>query len=262
MKGVDISVHNGNVDFDALKRAGIGFVIIRCGYGNDDPSQDDQMFFANVAKCEKHKMPYGIYMYSYAKNTNMASSEARHTLRLLKSCNPTYGVWYDVEDPSQSNCDLIPICETYCQMIESAGYYVGIYSMLSWLTTKLSSPRLDRYDKWVAQWSGQCEYTKPYSIWQYTDNLVIGNKQFDGNILVRDFAKKEEPEMTQADFDKFMANYLARRANAAPSKWAEDALEYVETDCLMIGDSSGMHPRAFLTREELAQVLYNMNNRK
>ena len=56
--GVDISSANGKVDFAALKAAGVEFVLIRCGYGNDDASQDDGQFFENVRKarpCLKNK---------------------------------------------------------------------------------------------------------------------------------------------------------------------------------------------------------------
>ena len=95
--GVDISQFNGDVDIGALKGK-VDFVIIRCGYGSDYASQDDVQYQANVRKCEAAAMPYGVYLYSYARNTDMARSEARHTLRLLQGRRPLYGVWYDVED--------------------------------------------------------------------------------------------------------------------------------------------------------------------
>lgn len=65
--GVDISVHNSSVDFSALKEAGIEFVIIRCGYGSDYTEQDDTRFAENVAKADAAGMPWGTYIYSYAK---------------------------------------------------------------------------------------------------------------------------------------------------------------------------------------------------
>ncbi|MEY8312890.1 phage holin family protein [Oscillospiraceae bacterium 42-9] len=124
-KGVDISVHNGNVDFNALKAAGIQFVIIRCGYGSDFTYQDDERFAENVRKAEAADMPWGTYLYSYALNRDMAKSEAQHVLRLLDGKKPAYGVWYDVEDEQQAGADLVSICETFCTAIEKAGLYVG-----------------------------------------------------------------------------------------------------------------------------------------
>lgn len=192
-KGVDISVHNGNVDFEALKNAGIQFVIIRCGYGSDLESQDDKMFAENVKKADAAGMPWGVYLYSYAKDVNMAQKEAEHTCRLLKGKKPLYGVWYDVEDPSIQNADLVSICDEYCRAIEKAGFYCGIYSMTVWMNGPLSSPRLDRYDRWVAEWRDHLSYKKPYGIWQFTNKLEIGGKFFDG-----DYAYKDYPQIISA----------------------------------------------------------------
>ena len=44
----------------------------------------------------------------------------------------------------------------------------GVYASYSWLVTKLSSSRLDKYNKWVAQWNSTCDYNKKYIMWQYT----------------------------------------------------------------------------------------------
>ena len=192
IKGVDVSEMNGSVDFQALKAAGIQFVLIRCGYGSDYPFQDDACFAENVRKADTAGMPWGAYLYSYAKNADMAKSEAAHTLRVLNGRKPAYGVWYDVEDSQQAGCDLAVICDTYCRAMEAAGLYVGIYSFLSWLRGKLGSPVLDKYDKWVADWDTSCGYGKPYGIWQFTDNLVIGGKAFDGN-----YAYKDYPSLTK-----------------------------------------------------------------
>ena len=197
VKGVDISEHNGEVDFAALKRAGVAFVLLRCGYGGDYPGQDDECWENNLKKAEETGMPWGAYLYSYAKNKEMAQSEARHTLRLLAGRKPPYGVWYDVEDPQQVGADLVSICETYGTAIEAQGLYCGIYSSLNWLEHKLNSPRLDRFDKWVAQWNSLCEYQKPYGIWQFTNGWQIAGKRFDGNWAYKDYpaltgAKEEE----------------------------------------------------------------------
>ena len=73
-KGVDISEHNGSVDFQALKNAGVQFAILRLGYGSDYVSQDDSRFSENVRKAETAGMPWGAYLYSYAKTAAMAKS--------------------------------------------------------------------------------------------------------------------------------------------------------------------------------------------
>lgn len=193
--GVDISYANGDVDFAALKAAGVEFVILRCGYGNDLTHQDDAQFAANIRKCQQYNMPYGLYLYSYATSMDMAESEAKHMLRLAAGTKPVYGVWYDLEDPCLPGAPLIvDIAEHFCRCIEEAGYYTGIYANLAWLKSgaRLHSSRLDKYDKWVAQWNVTDDYTGAHQIWQYTDKLVIGGKRFDGNYAYSDFVARNK----------------------------------------------------------------------
>lgn len=208
-KGIDVSKNNGTVDWNAVKKAGFGdFAIIRCGYGSDFTNQDDKQFLLNIRKCEELGIPYGIYLYSYALNTNEARSEANHVLRLLKNVgnNFKYGVWFDMEDADNykkekgmpSNSTLVDICYTFCEIVESKGYYTGIYASLSWLNNQLNNSKLDRFDKWVAQWNNKgCTYQKAYSIWQYTSNAIIGGKRFDANMLIKDFAIGVKSENTK-----------------------------------------------------------------
>lgn len=201
-KGIDVSSNNGTVDWNAVKSAGYGdFAIIRCGYGSDYTSQDDKQFTRNIQQCEALGIPYGIYLYSYAINTSEAQNEANHALRLLKQVgnNFKYGVWFDMEDADNykrkkgmpSNSTLVDICYTFCSKLEEKGYYTGIYASLSWLNNQLNNSKLDKFDKWVAQWSSKCTYKKSYSIWQYTSSLIIGGKRFDSNQLINDFSSSQ-----------------------------------------------------------------------
>lgn len=194
-KGIDVSEHNGNVDWNAVRNAGYDFAIIRCGYGSRSV---DKQYDNNIKKCEELGIPYGIYLYSYALNTNGAISEANFVLELLKRVGKNFklGVWYDMEDADHykqkygfpSGSAIVDMCYNFCEKVENSGYYVGIYASLSWLNSYLNDSKLNRFDKWVAQWNSQCTYRGIYSIWQNTSNAVIGGKRFDGNYLVRDFS--------------------------------------------------------------------------
>ena len=96
--GIDVSKHNGKVDWPTAKAAGLNFAMIRCGYGSDMASQDDQQWERNVKECDRLGIPWGAYLYSYALNANDAKSELQHALRLLKGKKPTYPVFIDMED--------------------------------------------------------------------------------------------------------------------------------------------------------------------
>ena len=187
--GVDLSYANGDVDFAALKAAGVEFVILRAGFGNDLTHQDDAQYQTNLKKCRETGMPYGVYLYSYAASMKMAESEVKHLLRLLEGTDPTCGVWYDLEDDSlPTGSDLIDMADYFCRTIGAAGYYAGLYANLYWFEHRLNDSRLDAYGKWVAQWNDTCTYTKPFDIWQFTDAYAIGGKHFDGNYAYRDFS--------------------------------------------------------------------------
>lgn len=247
-KGIDISEFNGDVDLAGLKGQ-IEFVIIRCGYGGDYTNQDDPQFENNVRKCEAAGIPWGTYLYSYAKDTSMAQSEAAHTLRLLKGKHPQYGVWYDVEDSTLPTGEaLIDNVVTYCQAIQQAGYYCGLYSFLFWMQTRLNSPRLDPYDKWVAQWSSQLDYQKPAGMWQFTNQLVLNGKTFDGNWAYKDYPAltggKEETDMTEAEVVKlaraeaqkvYNENEEKYRTIASLPAWAKTAVEQVYKELGLAG---------------------------
>lgn len=186
--GIDVSHHNGKIDWEEVKKSGIGFAIIRVGYGQDIQSQDDKMFKYNISECERLGIPYGVYLYSYALNVEHAKSEADHVLRLINGHNPEYGIWYDLEDDDYkiqngmpSNETFVDIAETFCEIIKSKGYNnVGIYGNIYWLNYIINSSRLDKYNKWVAQWSDKCTYEKNYIMWQYTDSGKVGG--IEGNV--------------------------------------------------------------------------------
>ena len=101
-KGVDISTWNGNINLQKVKDAGYKWVMIRCGYGSDIKSQDDNQFANNVEKAEKLGMPWGVYLFSYACSTSEAKSELAHIDRLLKEQKekgylPTLPIAIDIE---------------------------------------------------------------------------------------------------------------------------------------------------------------------
>ncbi len=184
--GIDISEFNGDVNIAAMKGK-IDFVIIRCGYGGDYSYQDDIRYRENVGKCRAAGIPFGVYLYSYARNTDMAKSEARHTIRLLRGLTPLYGVWYDVEDRTlPGNEQLTKNCLAFYNELKNAGYYCGLYASLSWMRDRLNSPRLSHIDRWVAQWTGELQYPGA-GIWQYTDRGLVNGRYYDMNRAFKDY---------------------------------------------------------------------------
>ena len=147
-KGIDVSEHNGIIDWAQVKASGIDFAIIRCGYGMDQTDQDDKQWLRNVTECERLGIPYGVYIYSYATNTDRAKSEAEHVLRLIQGRNLSYPVYFDMEDESTEKADHAAIAQMFCNTIKNAGYAVGVYANTSWWNTYLT--------RWAAPISAIC----------------------------------------------------------------------------------------------------------
>ena len=174
-KGIDVSEHNGVIDWNQVKASGIDYAIIRCGYGDNYSSQDDKRWKYNVSECVRLNIPFGVYIYSYAMSVADARSEAEHVLRLIRGYNLSYPVFLDMENEGGSyNQGGLPaktlgdIAETFCNTVSAAGYEVGIYANLNWFTRKLTDSRFSNWKKWVAQYNSVCDYTGDYIMWQCT----------------------------------------------------------------------------------------------
>lgn len=156
-KGINVSEHNGEIDWASAKADGIDFAIIRCGYGSDYTDQDDDSWEYNISECERLDIPYGVYLYSYANNIEMARNEAAHTLRLLEGHTPKYPVYLDLEENSLASTEnrelLASMAEAYCTTISNAGYEAGVYANLNWWTNYLTDPIFDTWKRWVAQYT-------------------------------------------------------------------------------------------------------------
>ncbi len=180
MKGVDVSQWNGKINWAKVAETDVDYAIIRVGYGNNSTSQDDTQFKNNVKGCIENKIPFGVYIYSYATTKSMALSEAKHTLRLIKGYNLSFPVYFDLEDNCQTSLGaskLGTIAKTFCDEITKNGYQVGIYANLYWWNKYLTSSVFDNtsWYKWIAQYNCECEYDEPYTMWQCcSDGKVSG----------------------------------------------------------------------------------------
>ena len=199
-RGIDVSNHQGTVDWNKVKAAGIDFAILKVGpvYGKPDDS-----FEKNAAECERLGIPYGVYYYSYARSVEDANKEADRTLAWLGGHHPSLPVYYDLEDsyilqdPDFSKDKLTQIAQAFCNRMEAVGFKSGIYANLNWLNNYLNSPSLSGYDHWVAQYNWRCDYAGSYSFWQYSSSGNVPgvngrcdmNYCFNGSLLNVDDSK-------------------------------------------------------------------------
>jgi GH25 family lysozyme M1 (1,4-beta-N-acetylmuramidase) len=182
-KGIDVSVWQGNIDFNKVKAAGIDFVIIRAGYGNGNK---DKWFDENYRKAKAVGLHIGAYWYSYATSADGAKQEAQSCAKILSGKQLDYPVYFDIEEKSQlargkNFCSSL--ITAFCTELERLGYYAGFYTSLSSLNSVVSDAVKKRFTVWVAQWSNKCSYSGSYGVWQYSSkgkvNGISGNVDMD-----------------------------------------------------------------------------------
>lgn len=182
LKGVDVSRYQGDIDFAKLKKS-VDFVIMQAGYGKY-ASQTDQCFERNYAGCKKHGIPCGAYWYSYAKTAEEAKLEAKACMEVIKGKQFEYPIYLDVEGESLTDRNSVSkMCSAFCDALENAGYFAGIYMSRSPAQTYLDSATAKRYALWLAEYGSKLNYSGTYGMWQYSStgkvNGISGNADCD-----------------------------------------------------------------------------------
>lgn len=176
--GIDVSHHQGVIDWDAVKGSGVKFAIVRVSYST---RRDDTQFERNISECERLGIPHGVYIYSLATSIDEAISEAEKVIGALNGRKLEMPVFYDLESERTRNCssDVIQaIATSFCKKIEESGYKTGIYANKNWFTNILKGEYFDKCLKWVAQYNDKLTYSaENIMMWQYSsDGAVNGIK--------------------------------------------------------------------------------------
>lgn len=189
---IDVSKHNGNIDFAKVKAAGVYGVIIRSGYGRET-SQKDPMFEANYTAAKVAGLHIGSYWYSYADSVADAAKEAAACLECIQGKQFDFPIYYDLEESSTAvlgKDTCTQIAQTFCNAIEDAGYWAGIYANTNWFTNYLNFDSLSpRYTIWLADYRSNYDKTLKRDMHQYSSSGTINgiSGRVDMNRCYRDF---------------------------------------------------------------------------
>lgn len=204
-KGIDVSNHQGVIDWNKVKN-GIDFAIIRLGYGDNIERQDDNQFINNVNGCINNGIPFGVYIYSYAKNldgSESIQSEIEHCKRMLgKTSKKPFCVYIDMEDDSTKHLQKLMLTNfalEFCKQITSLGYKAGVYANENWFKNYLNCSTIASYGYsiWCAKYSeSNPNITSNYDIWQYSSNGKINgiSGNVDMNYLYNDSLISQQQE--------------------------------------------------------------------
>lgn len=226
--GIDVSKHNGKLDWQSLKEQGVAFALIRCGVGDNIPCQHDERFNENVQGCIDNDIPWGVYLYSYATNMDEVMNEVDHLITMLSGLpTPPMGIWIDEEDSDDYRVkhglkfvNLQDFVEIFCNQITFTfpNATVGLYASHSWLDSYFDVNALKDlgYLIWEAHWSVGELCKEEASILQTTSDGAFEDHdcRFDINVLTDNtfnhvFENTDvKDEVNELDFNTLVNNVL------------------------------------------------------
>ena len=191
--GIDVSEHNGSINWAAVKKAGVSFAFIRTGYG---VSHVDNYFEKNIQGALAQGIPVGVYHFSYALNVAGAKNEAAFVLKLLEPYKDkiTLPVFYDFEYDTVDYAKKKGVTlgkeafnahtVAFCEVVKAAGYKPGTYYNLDYLRRYVDINRVGKYVQWYAQYASNAS-ASGWAIWQYSSSYTIPgcSGRFDVNVL-------------------------------------------------------------------------------
>lgn len=189
-RGIDISEHQGVIDWDKVKASGmVDFVILRAGYGKET-SQVDRQFERNYSECKRLGIPCGAYWYTYAVTADEAKQEASVCLKTIANKQFEYPVAFDIEEKS-SLVNASELCEIFCSELERNGYYTAVYSFKNAFENNIGSEVTSKYDTFLSHVGvEQTDYSG--GLWQYSWTGKIDGITGDVDL---DYAYKDYPKI-------------------------------------------------------------------
>ncbi|MBR3328744.1 MAG: glycoside hydrolase [Atopobiaceae bacterium] len=173
--GVDVSDHQGDIDWDAVAADGIDFAIIRVGYrGNTEGGlYADECYLANLEQARAAGIECGVYFYSQAISVEEAEEEAAFVLDLLDGRHLEYPVTFDHEASQGGRIASIDtetasrVAQAFCTAIRAGGYASMVYGN-AYDLARIDFESMADCSLWFAEYDDGPSYDRKSDIWQYT----------------------------------------------------------------------------------------------
>lgn len=189
-KGIDVSKHQGEIDWAKVAADGVDFAFIRVGnrgYGTGAIVEDAQ-FEANIKGAISNGIQVGVYFFSQAINEEEAREEAAFVLEKIAPYRVQCPVVIDVEKVSDSEARMNQISTeqrtantlVFLETVEAAGYEVMLYHNMEMGTLMLDMEQFEDYSKWFAYYNKEIYYPYLFDVWQYSDKGQING--INGNV--------------------------------------------------------------------------------
>ena len=206
---IDISQHNGYINFERVKHHGVKACIIRVGWiGNKDNHTLDTRFEEYYRLAKEYNIKVGFYVYSYCKTLENLRKGTMWLLDKLENKKADLPIFLDLEDATIAGLGrdkLTEQAENFCRIIENSGYKAGVYASKYWWENKLYPSKLLNWKIWLAEWGSRYNHTFKYKVdlWQWTsDGFVDGiNGRVDLNKCLCNCLEENENNENQTNGD-------------------------------------------------------------
>jgi GH25 family lysozyme M1 (1,4-beta-N-acetylmuramidase) len=177
MLGIDVSVYQGQIDWQKVAAAGVEFVFVRLGYRGYETGllHTDKRAVENLQGAKEAGLLVGAYFYSQAVNVMEAQEEARYALDVLGDFQLDLPLVYDWEYVSETaraaNVSKITLTEctiAFCEAVKNAGCEPMIYFNSNQAKRQLDMEKLERYSWWLAMYNLENEMICKVDAWQYS----------------------------------------------------------------------------------------------
>lgn len=176
--GVDVSVHQGTVDWAKLKAQGVKFAIVRLGFRGYKTGQLvlDKNFKKNVEGAQNAGLKVGVYFFSQAVSEAEAKEEAAYVLKNIKGLNIDYPVVFDQEAYTEAKTRTDNLtgkqatanCIAFCEAVKAGGYLPMVYMNSDWAAQMYDMQTLKSYLVWYADYRENPTLDNGFAMWQYT----------------------------------------------------------------------------------------------
>ena len=176
--GIDVSSHQGQIDWHMVKESGVEFAFIRLGYRSYGTGLlfRDEYAEENLRQAKAAGLKIGAYFFSQALSAEEARQEAQLALEILGDTQLDLPLVYDWEYVSEdvrtgymAPQALVDCVHAFCAMAEGAGYAPMIYFNQELSKTLLDLTQVAQYPFWFAKYTDQMDFPYKIQFWQYSD---------------------------------------------------------------------------------------------
>ena len=234
MNGIDISVYQKNIDWKAVKTAGIEFAMVKAGQGgrlNESGISpfEDPMFEQHVREATEAGIKCGAYFYLMGTTRDDVLREAEFFIRTLDKVRGmiVYPCAVDMEDARFTRLDRdcnAALIKVFCGAVQEAGYIPMIYTNRAFSTHFINMKVLRGYDVWFALYrksgnEGSVPDDVPdITMWQWGVGKVPGIKgDVNMDIGYKDYDRERDIRVGDIVMVKHDAEYYFNGGPRIPS---------------------------------------------